>query len=265
MTVLDRLSLAGKTAVITGGGSGLGQAMALSMADAGCDIAVAGRRREPLEETKGFVEGKGRRCFVTQADVTDSEQVNRMVGEVIAEYGRVDILVNNAGGGGAGRGKTMPELTDEDWHGGMDTNISSAFFCSRAIVPHFLEQGGGRIINVTSGWGMRGGRGNFMYSVSKGGVIQLTKVLAMTYARDNVRATCIAPGSIPHFVPPEARDQRGAMQPIGRLGITYEIGPMAVFLASEASDYMSGETVLLDGGAIAGGVVPAGVTPVAEG
>ena len=107
MTVLDRLSLVGKTALITGGGSGLGQAMALSMADAGCDIAVAGRRREPLEETKGFVEGKGRRCFITQADVTDSEQVNRMVGEVIAEYGRVDILVNNAGGGAAGRGKTL--------------------------------------------------------------------------------------------------------------------------------------------------------------
>ena len=265
MTVLDRLSLAGKTALITGGGSGLGQAMALSMADAGCDIAVAGRRREPLEETKGFVEEKGSRCFITQADVADSGQVDRMVGEVIAEYGRVDILVNNAGGPGTGRGKTLPELTDEDWHEGMDANIGSAFFCSRAIVPHFLEQGGGRIINVSSGMGMRAGRGSFMYSIAKGGVIQLTKVLAMTYARDNIRATCIAPGSIPHFVPPEAREQRAAMQPLGRPGVTYEIGPLAVFLASEASDYMSGETVLLDGGAIAGGVLPAGIAPVAEG
>ena len=208
MPVLDKFDLSGRTALITGAGTGLGQAMALALADAGADIAGAGRRREPLEETQGFVEAKGRRCFITQADVTDSTSVNRMVEEAVTEFGRVDILINNAGGGGAGRGKTLPELTDEDWHMGMDTNISSAFFCSRAIVPHFLEQGGGRIINITSGWGMRGGRGNFMYAISKGGVIQLTKVLAMTYARDNVRCTCIAPGSIPAL--PGAGDARAA-------------------------------------------------------
>src|SRR5688572_6754990 len=169
VTVLDRLKLSGKVALITGGGSGLGQAMALAMADAGADIAVSGRRLEPLEETKRFVEGKGRRCFLTQADVTDSTQVDRMVKEVVDHYGHLDVLVNNAGGGGAGRGKTLPELTDEDWHQGIDTNLTSAFYCSRAVVPHFLEQGSGRVINITSGWGMRGGRGNFMYSIAKGG------------------------------------------------------------------------------------------------
>lgn len=267
MTVMERLRLHGKTALVTGGGSGLGQAMALAMADAGADIAVSGRRREPLEETQRLVEARGRRCFITQADVTDSAQVNRMVAETIAHFGRIDILINNAGGGGAGRGKTMPELTDEDWHEGIDTNLTSAFYCSRAIVPHYLERGGGRVINITSGWGMRGGRGNFMYSIAKGGVIQLTKTFAMTYARDNIRCTCIAPGAIPHFVDPEepGQDRRATAQPIGRLGITYEIGPLAVFLASDAADYMSGETVLIDGGAIAGGVLPAGVAPVAEG
>jgi NAD(P)-dependent dehydrogenase (short-subunit alcohol dehydrogenase family) len=262
---MDRLKLSGKVALVTGGGSGLGQAMALAMADAGADIAVSGRRLEPLEETKRFVEAKGRRSFLTQADVTDSTQVNRMVQEVVEHFGRLDVLVNNAGGGGAGRGKTLPELTDDDWHQGIDTNLTSAFYCSRAVVPHFLEQGSGRVINITSGWGMRGGRGNFMYSIAKGGVIQLTKTFAMTYARDNIRCTCIAPGAIPHFVDPDSPGARADAQAIGRLGVTYEIGPLAVFLASDASDYMSGETVLIDGGAIASGVLPAGVVPAAEG
>ncbi len=262
---MDKLRLDGKIALVTGGGSGLGQAMALAMADAGADIAVSGRRLDPLQETKRIVEGKGRQCFLTQADVTDSAQVNRMIQEVIEHYGHLDILVNNAGGGGAGRGKTMPELTDEDWHQGIDTNLTSAFYCSRAVVPHYLERGGGRVINITSGWGMRGGRGNFMYSIAKGGVIQLTKTFAMTYARDGIRCTCIAPGAIPHFVEPDSPSARGDAQAIGRLGTTYEIGPLAVFLASEAADYMSGETVLIDGGAIASGVLPAGVTALAEG
>lgn len=260
-----RFSLHGKTALITGGGTGLGQAMALAMADAGADIAVSGRRAGPLAETKALVERRGRRCFVAAADVTNSAQVDRMVAEAIDALGHLDVLVNNAGGGGAGRGKTLPELTDEDWHSGMDTNLSSAFYCSRAIVPHLLERNGGKIINITSGWGMRGGRNNFMYSIAKGGVIQLTKALAMTYARDNIRCTCIAPGLIPHFMSPDMRAQRDPAQPIGRMGWTYEIGPLAVFLASDAADYLSGSTILIDGGAGAGGVLPAGTIPVAEG
>lgn len=260
----DKFDLTGKTAIITGAGSGLGRAMALALAAAGCDIVGAARRREPLEESKALVEEHGRRFLVITADATDSAQVNAMVEQSIGEFGRIDILINNAGGGGAGRGKTLPELTDEDWHQGIDTNLTSAFYCSRAAVPHFLEHGGGRIINVTSGWGFRGGRGNFMYSISKGGVIQLTKALAMTYARDGVRCTCIAPGLFPYRADDEMREQAGARQPIGRVGDAEEIGAAAVFLASDASDYMSGEIVLIDGGAIAGGVIPAGLVPVAE-
>ena len=263
--IREKFDLSGKTAIVTGAGSGLGRATALALSAAGCDIVGAARRREPLEESKGMVEEQGRRFLVAPCDATDSEQVNAMVAQAIEQYGRIDILINNAGGGGAGRGKTLPELTDEDWHQGIDTNLTTAFLCSRAIVPHFLEQGGGRIINVTSGWGFRGGRGNFMYSIAKGGVIQLTKALAMTYAHDNIRCTCIAPGLFPYRADDERREQAGSMQPIGRVGEVDEIGAAAVFLASDASDYMSGETVLIDGGAIAGGLIPAGIVPVAEG
>ena len=263
--IRDKFDLSGKVAIVTGSGTGLGQAMALALAEAGVDIVTSGRRPEPLQETKALVEAKGRRCLAVSTDVTNSEQVNAMVAKTIAEFGRVDILINNAGGGGAGRGKTLPEITDEDWHEGMDSNLTSAFFCSRAVVPYMLEQGGGRIINVTSGWGFRAGRGNFMYAISKGGVVQLTKALAMTYARDNIRCTCIGPGQFPFRATEEMRRQIGELQPMGTVGEREQIGALAVFLCSDASDYVSGETVLVDGGANAAGLTPAGVAPAAKG
>jgi len=263
--ILDKFDLSGKTAIVTGAGTGLGRAMALAMADAGCDIYGAARRMEPLEETKALVEAKGRRMEIRSTDVTVTSEVNDMVEDAIAQFGRIDILINNAGITSRGRGKTFPELDDEDWRIGIDVNLSSAFYCSRAIIEHFLEHGGGRIINLASGWGMRGGRNNFMYSVAKGGIIQLTKALGMTYARDNIRCTCIAPGLIPKEIDLNLREQRNGFQPVGRVGWPREMGPLAVFLSSEASDYMSGETVLLDGGSIAGGLLPAGYAPEVEG
>jgi 2-deoxy-D-gluconate 3-dehydrogenase len=267
MGILDeQFDLSGQTAIITGAGSGLGQQMALALAEAGCDIVGVGRRPEPLEETGAAVRAKGRRYVACPGtDVTDSAQVNAMVERAVTEMGRITILINNAGLGGTGRDKTLPELTDDDWHSGIESNLSSAFYCSRAIVTHMVEQGGGRIINITSGWGFRGGRNNFMYSIGKGGVVQLTKALAMTYARDNIRCTCIAPGTFPHTDDPEALARAGERQPSGRVGRMWEIGPLAVFLCAPASDYVSGETILIDGGAIAAGITPSGMVPVAEG
>jgi NAD(P)-dependent dehydrogenase (short-subunit alcohol dehydrogenase family) len=265
VTVLDRLSLNGKVALVTGGGTGLGQAMALSMADAGADIAVSGRRREPLEETVRLVEAKGRRALLVQGDVTDREQVARMVDGTIAELGAIDVMVNNAGGGGAGRGKEFTEYTEDDWHQGLDGNLTQVFFCLQAIVPHYLERGGGRVINVASPSGMRGRRGDFMYGIAKAGVVQLTRAFAMTYARDGIRCTGIAPGAFPHYIDPDAPNTRGEAQAGGRTGVTYEIGPLAVFLASEAADYLSGATLLIDGGSTSAGVLPGGVVPLAEG
>jgi len=242
MAILDQFDLSGKTAIITGAGSNLGREMALAMAEAGADIVGAGRRPEPLDETGEMVRAKGRRFLARSTDVTDSSDVGALMEAAIAEFGRIDILVNNAGGGSAGRGKTLPEHTDEDWYSGIDANLSSAFFCSRAIIPHMVEQGGGRIINITSGWGFRGGRNRYMYPIAKAGMISLTKCLAMSYARD-----------------------RGGMQPAGEFGVMEDLGPLSVFLASDASEYLSGETVLIDGGAIAAGVTPAGVVPTVAG
>ena len=264
MPILDRFDLTGRTAIVTGAGSNLGREFSLALAEAGANIVGVGRRPEPLAETGAIVEAKGRRYLARPTDVTSSAEVNAMVAEAIAAFGSIEILVNNAGGGGAGRGKTLPALTDEDWHEGIDTNLTSAFFCSRAIIDHFVERNYGRIINVTSGWGYRASRQRFMYPIAKAGVISLTKSLAMSYARDNIRSTCIAPGAFPHELTPEL-EQRAGMQPAGRFGRMQEIGPLAVFLASDAAEYMNGETVLIDGGAIAAGLTPAGLAPVFEG
>ena len=133
MAILDQFDLSGKTAIITGAGSNLGREMALAMADAGADIVGAGRRPEPLDETGEMIRAKGRRYLARSTDVTDSSDVGALMAEAIAEFGRIDVLVNNAGGGSAGRGKTLPEHTDEDWYSGIDANLSSAFFCEVAF------------------------------------------------------------------------------------------------------------------------------------
>ncbi|TAK73578.1 MAG: SDR family oxidoreductase, partial [Dehalococcoidia bacterium] len=212
------------------------------------------------------IKQKGRRYLgITGCDVTVSANVNDMVKQATASMGRVSVLINNAGGGGAGMGKTLPELADEDWQAGIDSNLNSAFYCTRAIIPHMVEQGGGRIISVTSGWGFRAGRNNWMYPIAKGALIQLMKATAMTYARDNIRASCIAPGLFPKSDDAAMLANMGPKQAAGRIGFVRELGPLAVFLASPASDYLSGATVLIDGGAIAAGLLPAGIVPNAAG
>ncbi len=257
----EAYDFSGKTALITGAGSGLGRAMALALSDLRADIVGAARRRDPLLESQSMIEGKGRRFTVLTCDVTKSGEVNAMVASAIKEHGRIDILINNAGGGGAGAGKTLVDFTDEDWHEGMDTNLTSAFYCSRAMVPHFLENGGGKVINITSGWGYRARRHGYMYSVAKGGLIQFTKCLAVSYARSNIQVTCIAPGSVPYQIREEQIPAAAERQPMGKIGVPEDISAAAVFLSSDLANYMTGETVLIDGGAIAGGLTPAGVEP----
>ncbi len=266
MSILEQFDLSGQCAIITGAGTGLGREMALALADAGCDIVGVGRRAEPIEAVGELIQAKGRRFLgITGCDVTNSSNVNDMVERATAGMGRVSVLINNAGGGGTGGGKTLPELTDEDWASGIDSNLNAAFYCTRAVIPHMIENGGGRIISTTSGWGFRAGRNNWMYPVAKGALIQLMKATAMTYARDNIRASCIAPGLFPKTEDTAVLENMGPRQSAGRIGFLHEVGPLAVFLASPASDYLSGTTVLIDGGAIAAGLLPAGVFPNAAG
>ncbi|OGO48635.1 MAG: hypothetical protein A2W34_03255 [Chloroflexi bacterium RBG_16_64_32] len=263
MGVLDKLRLDGKVAVVTGAGRGLGRAMALALAEAGCDIVAAARTRSQIDETAGLVRDGGRRCLVVPTDITDPASVAAMVESAIAEFGRIDILLNNAGGATEGMGKPVEEITDQEWHTGIDTNLSGTFYCCRAAIPHMLRQGGGKIINVTSGFGLRGGRDNFMYTSSKAGLINFTRSLAMTYAERNIQANLIAPGLFPHDNPAMVEWWRGGkFVPMGRLGRDEELGPLCVFLASDLSSYMNGDILALEGGGLAGGHAPTGFAPV---
>ena len=263
MAVLDKLKLDGKIAVVTGAGRGLGRAMALALADAGCDIVAASRTPPQIEETAELVRAKGRRSLVVPTDITDPASVQAMADATIAEFGRIDILLNNAGGATAGMGKPLEEVTDEEWRLGIDTNLSGTFYCCRAVIPHMLRQGGGKIINLTSGFGLRGGRDNFMYTTAKAGLINFTRSLAMTYADRNIQANLIAPGLFPHDNPAMVEWWRGGkFVPMGRLGRDEELGPLCLFLASDLSSYMNGDILALEGGGLSGGHAPTGFAPV---
>jgi len=259
--VLQKFQLEGQVAIVTGAGRGLGQAMALALAEVGANVTCAARTQSQVDETAAAITKIGRRALAISTDVTNADQVTQMVEQTVAELGRVDILINNAGGGTPGGGKTILEITEAEWHAGIDANLTSAFLCSKAAGKYMVEQRRGKVINISSGWGMRGGRNNLIYCCAKGGVIQFTRALAMTWARDNIQVNCIAPGLFPTRPPrneeeEKRREATAKFTPIQRLGLPREMGPLAVFLASDASNYMTGAVISLDGGALAGGYAP---------
>ncbi len=263
--MLEKFDLESKVVVITGGGTGLGLAMVRDLARAGASLVIAGRRPGPIEAAAQEVKDLGRDALAVPTDVADSAQVDRLVSTAMGRFGRIDVFINNAGAIQENVRKPLWDVTDNDWRLVMDVNLSGAFYCARTVSQPMVDRGQGKIINVASGFGLRAGRDIYVYCCSKGGMIQLTRVLSFNLARYGITANSIVPG----FIPTESTqsDIQGALPrsgeflPIGKLGTPEDLGPIAVFLASAASDYMTGEMFIADGGGLAGGIAPTGHAP----
>jgi NAD(P)-dependent dehydrogenase (short-subunit alcohol dehydrogenase family) len=250
--VLDRFRLVGKVALVTGGSRGLGRVMAEALASAGAQVALTARSEEVARATADSVLGvAGLPSLGLGVDVTRSEEVESMIARTVEAYGRLDILVNNAGINIRG---PIEELKEDDWDAVLDTNLKGPWLCCRAAAPVMKAQKWGRVINVSSMLGEISMPGRTPYASSKGGLTLLTKTLALEWARDGINVNALCPGpfateiNTPLLNDPQARAQMEANVPLARWGDPVELGPATVFLASEASSFMTGATLFIDGG-----------------
>ena len=251
---LPYFDLRGKVAIITGGATGLGRSIAEGLAEGGADIVLAARRLDKCEEVcDGIKEKNGVRTLPQRCDVARIEEIDTLVARVVKDLGHVDILVNNAGIGGSE--KPILKMNEEDWDTVTDTNMKSVFSLSRAVVGKMVERGkGGKIINIVSIGSLIAWPNMAAYCASKGGCLQLTKVMALEWVRYNIQVNAILPG---YFETPvnKAFFESNAGQrtiksniPMKRLGKAEELKGLAILLASEASSFMTGSAVVVDGG-----------------
>lgn len=242
----------GRVAVITGGGTGIGRASALVLAERGADVVLAGRRVEPLKDTASEIEALGRKALTVPTDVTSPEDCQALVDSTLAEFGRLDVLLNNAGGGAT---KSLMKWTDDEWRQVLDLNLSSAWYLSRAAAKPMIAQGKGSIVNISSGASLLAMPQAAAYGAAKAGLNNLTGSMAAAWTRKGVRVNCIACGAVrtPGLEADAARqgfdiDMIGQSNASGRIAEPDEIGYGVLFFASDASSYCSGQTLYIHGG-----------------
>jgi NAD(P)-dependent dehydrogenase (short-subunit alcohol dehydrogenase family) len=247
----DRFSLAGRVALVTGAGRGIGRAIAVALGAAGAAVACAARSRDQVDSAAAEITAAGGRARALRLDVTRPEQIAAGVEEATAALGPVDVLVNNAG---ITLDKKTVEVTDEDWDAVLATNLTAMFRCARAVAPGMIRLERGKIINIGSMYGIIGVPRYAAYCASKAAVDGLTRSLAVEWARHGIQVNCLAPGYMNTDIPRAAlADERTralflSKIPARRIGEPEEVGALAVYLASPASDFMTGQTVYLDGG-----------------
>jgi|SRR5579863_2338275 len=252
------MRLANKVAFITGGTSGIGEATAILFAKEGARIAITGRDEKRGHAVTVQILERGGQAIFIRTDVRKADECRRAVDETVKAFGRLDILFNNAG---VFYPHTTLECSEEEWDLQIDINLKGTFLMSKFALPGMIAQGGGVIINNSSGWGIAGGDAAVAYCASKGGVVLLTRAMAIDHGRQGVRVNCICPGDVDTPMLPEDARLRGmkwpdylagcANRPLGRIGTADEIAKAALFLASDDSSFMTGAALVVDGGGTA--------------
>ena len=244
--------LSGKVAIVTGGNGGIGLGMARGLAAAGATVVIAARDRQKSQNAVRDLETRGGSAFAVEVDVTDEKSVAAMVAAALDRGGRVDILINNAG---TNIRRPAHELGIADWHTVLDTNLTSAFLCAKAVYPAMQRSSGGKIVNIGSMMSIFGASFAPAYAASKAGIVQFTKSIACAWARDNIQANAVLPGWIDTDLTRRAREEVPGLNenvlrrtPAGRWGVIDDMAGIAVFLASRASDFITGAAIPVDGG-----------------
>ena len=248
---MDLFDLSGRVAVVTGGNGGIGLGMARGLAQAGAAVVISGRNRAKAEAALEELRALGDCAFV-EADVTDEAACRALVAATVERFGGVDVLVNNAG---TNIRKAPEAFSLAEWRSVMDTNLTSAFLCAQAAYPEFVRRGRGKIVNIGSMMSIFGASFAAPYAASKGGIVQLTKVLATAWAKDNVQVNAVLPGWIDTELTRRGRAQVEGLHervlartPAGRWGEPRDLAGIAVFLAAPASDFVTGAAIPVDGG-----------------
>ncbi len=243
--------LDGKTALVTGSAQGIGKDIALALAQAGANIVVNDVNSEIAEQTTKEIQNLGVRTLVQVADITDSDSVKQMIQRITEEFSAIDILINNAG---ITRDGYIMRMTDEQWDMVLNINLTGAFNCIRGVARQMMKQRSGTIVNVSSVIGVMGNAGQINYSASKAGLLGVTKSAAKEFASRGIRVNAIAPGFIQtamtESLPDEVREKYLSEIPLSRYGTTQEVANLVHFLVSDASSYITGQVIHVDGGLI---------------